>query len=56
MTSLVTLVGSWIIESAIKRTAPTSLKQFEARRNPIPAASTASPRAGSTFLLIPHES
>jgi hypothetical protein len=35
-----------MIESEIKRTAPTSLKQFEASKNPIPAALTTSPRTG----------
>ena len=45
-----------MIESAMRRTAPTSLKQFEASKNPIPAALTASPRTGWTFWLIPHSS
>jgi hypothetical protein len=41
-----------MIESEIKRTAPTSLKQFEAKRNPTPAALTTSPKTGSTFWLM----
>ena len=46
MMSLVTSVGSSMIESEMRRTAPTSLKQFEASKNPTPAALMASPRAG----------
>jgi len=44
-TSLTLSVGSWITESAIKRTIPISLKQLLAKRNATPAAYTASPRA-----------
>lgn len=54
--SLVTSDGSSMTESAMRRTAPTSLKQFEARRNPIPAALTASPRTGSTLAEMWHSS
>jgi len=42
-------VGSKMIESPIRSTIPTSLKQFEASKNPTLAASTASPKTGSTF-------
>jgi hypothetical protein len=44
--SVVILLGSWMMLSPIKRTAPTSLKQLEARRNAIPEASIISPTAG----------
>jgi hypothetical protein len=54
MISLVTSDGSSMTESAMRRTAPTSLKQFEASKNPIPAALTASPKTGSTFWLMLH--
>jgi len=43
-----------MISSEIKSTAPTSLKQFEANKNPTPAALTASPKTGSTFSEILH--
>lgn len=56
MTSLVMSFGSSMILSPIRRTAPTSLKQFEASKNPIPAALTASPRTGSTLVWIWHSS
>ena len=51
MTSFSMFDGSWTASSTINKTAPTSLKQFEANKNEIPAASMASPKTGATLLF-----
>jgi hypothetical protein len=48
--------GSWITSSATNKAAPTSLKQLEANKKPIPAASTESFNFGWALTIVPHDS